>query len=1156
MAHVGVLAPVAGGFYFGDVLLGVVEEVAGAGGHVTLIQTRDAGETGDEIAPPSRVGDPVGHGLIDGFITITESGIGPIVDPLLTAGKPVVLISNDLGSTAAVMTDNRTGVRTAVAHLIDHGHTGIGFIGNTGQTDMRERYEAYRDAMVEHGLDVEPRFVITTGDHVETGGARAASAVRAAMPELTAVIAATDRLALGLMRALAADGVTLPSELAVVGFDDIPDGWHAATPLATVDQQVRGQGALAARLLLRELAGETVDKQRYTTPSTFIPRRSCGCVGGSGIVSPRTPAGASPEAPAATAGQGADAEPTKGVSEGHALLQTLITHLAGPGWSPVDGMAGPPIDPTTDRDGLDRLIESTLSRLFPAAPSPETVERFTHITTSGYVDWAAGLRRTSSPGVDVIVYLMGRTTVHLVQLEVNAENLRSQRLARSLDEQYNVGMSLLAQADADPRDLSWLRSVSVRLGCLGLWTGDPGASRLRLTAPYDPDARLTAPLDTEVAVEDFPPRAIAEQADTTRGEVTFVVPVRGAFGDHGLLCLVGVVDALLSTGRAMYNHWAALLGAALKQWNLSQAVRRNEERYALAAAATEDGLWDWDVHGQACFYSERLQTMLGIDQERIVAPGLRDPERDGAPELDPWTDAVHPDDAAALFAAMTDAVGNLVPFEVEHRIRRPDGEYRWVLCRALPVGGADGLARRMVGSIADIHPRKELEEQLRQGALYDAVTGLPNRRLFLDRLSWALAQHQREQGVDFAVVFLDLDGFKLVNDSLGHLVGDELLKVIAGRLREDLRAADTAARFGGDEFAVLLYGLRDDAVLTVVERIQQKIARPVRLAGQEVSVTASIGIASSSSNYTDAEEVLRDADIAMYHAKEVERGTVSVFDPAMHIRATGRLQAQTELRRALLENQFVVHYQPMVRLDGSPLAELEALVRWEHPQRGIVLPGEFLPMMAETGTIVTLGQWIVETVCRQLAGWRTNHAGRVTVCVNLSHREFWSEQLLVTVTDALSRHRIPAKSLVLEITESVIMADPEAARRVMTDLRQIGVGLHIDDFGTGHSSLNALRAFPVDALKLDQSFVRALGVDPRTTELVRIIVEMGRTLEMDVVAEGVETAEQAQRLREMGCGTAQGWLYAEAMPGPEAVRLLGTRFAETAVPGDGRSADR
>ncbi len=1137
MTHIGVLAPVAGGFYFGDVLLGVLEEVAGAGGRVTLIQTRDAGETGDELAPPSRMGDPIGHTHIDGFITITESGIAPMVEPLLAAAKPVVLVSNDLGTTPSVMTDNRTGVRSAVAHLIGHGHTNIGFVGNTGQADMRERHDAYRDAMEEHGLRVDPRFVVPTVDHVESGGAQAATVVRAAMPELTAVVVATDRVALGLMQALTADGVTLPDDLAIVGFDDIPDGWHSTPPLSTVNQRVRGQGALAARLLMGELAGEPAPRRRHRTPSTFIPRRSCGCAGGAGAM----PAGA-------RGAESAGVVTPEGVAEGRAMVEALAAHLtdltdltpsAPTGAEPA---AGPPVDLLADRDALDRVIESTLTRLFPTAPAPETVERFTHTVTAGCLEWSSTLERSGSPGADVVAYVMARTTVQLVQLEVNAENTRAQRLTRSLDEQYNVGMALLAQADTDPRDLSWLRNLSVRMACLGLWEGDPGESRLLLTEPYDPGGRLTAPVGTHVPVEDFPPRAIIDQVDATADEVIFVVPVRGAFGDHGLLCLVGVVDSLLNTGRAMFNHWAALLGAALKQWNLGVDVRRNEERYALVTAATEDGLWDWDLEAQACYYSERLQTMLGIDEDRLVAPGPRNPGRTSAPELHPWTVAIHPEDHPALVAAMTEATVHLVPFEVEHRIRWPDGEYRWALCRALPVGEPGGRARRIVGSLADIHPRKELEEQLRQGALYDAVTGLPNRRLFLERLTWAVDQHQREDGVTFAVVFLDLDGFKLVNDSLGHLMGDELLRVIGDRLRDGLRAVDTAARFGGDEFAVLLYGLQDDAVLTIVERIQEKIALPVQLAGQEVSVTASIGVASSGTNYTDAEDVLRDADIAMYNAKETERGTASVFDPAMHTRATGRLQAQTELRRALLENQFTVHYQPMVRLDGSPLAEFEALVRWEHPDRGILLPGEFLPVMAETGTIVTLGQWIVDAVCRQIAEWRTAYDGSATVSVNLSHREFWSEQLLSTVTAALDRHGIPAECLVLEITESVIMADPRAAQEIMVALRDLGVRLHIDDFGTGQSSLNALRALPVDALKLDQSFVQALGVDRQTTELVRIIVEMGKAFGMDVVAEGVETVEQAVHLRGMGCETVQGWLYARALPGSEAMGLLGTRF--------------
>jgi len=339
---------------------------------------------------------------------------------------------------------------------------------------------------------------------------------------------------------------------------------------------------------------------------------------------------------------------------------------------------------------------------------------------------------------------------------------------------------------------------------------------------------------------------------------------------------------------------------------------------------------------------------------------------------------------------------------------------------------------------------------------------------------------------------------------------------------------------------VLLYGLKQEAVLSIVDRLQESIAEPVMLGDHEVSVTASIGIATSDTGYTSAEDVLRDADIAMYHAKDAERGTACLFDPVMHTRATSRLRAQSELRAALVGEQFVVHYQPIVELNGSVLRQFEALVRWEHPERGLLLPADFLPIMAETGTIVVLGQWIIDTVCRQIAGWRRDFHGPFAVSVNLSHREFWSDQLLLTVTQALSRYHVPPRCLILEITESVIMSDPEAARQIMADLHASGIRMHIDDFGTGQSSLHALRAFPVDALKIDQSFVHQLDVDTQTTELVRIIVGMGRTLGLDVVAEGVETNAQADQLRTMGCGTAQGWLYAKALPGDEAGRLLST----------------
>ncbi len=1122
MTHIGVLSPITGGFYFGDVLAGVVREVAAAGGRVTLLQTLDAGQSGDEFVPAPDLSAPVGWEQLDGFIAVAQATEAGYLRRLRATGRPVVLVSNDLDVDAAlVVADNRGGTRAAVGHLAEHGHRVVAFVGNLAQTDMHERYEGYLAGLRDHGLldDVDgPQpadLHVHTIDHVEPGGASAVDGVLALLggsTPVTAVVTSTDRIALGLVDGLRAHGVRVPEDLAVVGFDDVEAGWHASPPLATVNQQIGELGAQAARLLLAELRGEHVEHGRHVVPATLVPRRSCGC----GVAETGTGVGATEQ----------------GARDGAiiaAAVADLVTDDQGR-WRPFD------------LDALDLLVAQLLDGLYPTAPSPETVEALATAAVSGLVRLTRGLAdddATRAAASDLATRCVVRLTVVLSHLHAVAGQQRADKLAISLGEQYDVGMGLLGNLGADPSSLSWLSQVSVRLGYLALWDGPAGQGRLRSAGLYDPHGLLTAPLPATLAVEQLPPAAVMDHADAAADEVTFVIPVRGTSGDHGFLCVIGAVDTTAGTGRATYNHWAALLGVALQQGELLEEVRRSEERYSLASAATHDGLWDWDVAGGQCFYSDRCQEVLGSDVDRATDPRPPDERDEDTPELLPWLGTVHHDDLVQVRARLRSAVDDGRPFEIEHRVVRPDGSHRWLLARAVPEGEPGTRARRVVGSLADIHPRKELEDQLRQAAMYDTVTGLPNRRLFLDRLSWAVEQAQRSRGVRFAVVFLDLDGFKVVNDSLGHLVGDELLSTIGGRLRDDLRAVDTAARFGGDEFAVLLYDLDHEAVLNVVERMQERIAAPVVLAGHEVSVTASVGIATSATGYRDAEDVLRDADIAMYHAKESERGTASLFDPAMHSRATGRLLAQSELRTALLEQQFVVHYQPVVALDGSSLDRFEALVRWEHPTRGILLPGEFLPVMVETGTIVPLGQWILDEVCAQIAAWRGTYDQPVRVSVNLSHREFWSEHLLGTVRRAVTRHGVPASSLVLEITESVIMSDPEAARRIMAELRATGVRLHIDDFGTGHSSLGALRAFPVDALKIDQSFVAQLATDHQTSELVRIIVAMGRTLGMEVVAEGVETPEQEERLRLLGCGQAQGWLYARAVPGDEAGAMLG-----------------
>ena len=1113
MIHIGVLSPVTGGFYFGEVLAGVVRAVAEVDGRVTLVQTLDAGRTGDDVAPaPDRI-LPVGWEHLDGFVVVAQAVDAAHVRGLRAAGKPVVMVSDELEAVdaATVAADNSEGIRSAVAHLAGHGHTRIAFVGNLSLTDTQERHDAYRQSMATLGLDPEGAVHIPTADHIETGGRAAAHAVATARPPITAVLAATDRIALGLMAGLADRGVRVPRDIAVIGFDGTEAGWRSTPPLATVDQHIAELGAQAASLLLAELRGDDVEHRRYTHPSTLLPRGSCGC-----------------SSPLATT-------TGVGVVEAEALVAAVVEHLAS------SAGAGDPhgVELTqVDLEALDAVIERSLETLHRTAPAPEALERFTETTVRLFGSLARDLTEAGLPGRETFERCISRTTILLSRLGTASGAHRSDRLSTLLIEQYDVGMSLFAQVDSAPADLAWLGDVSVPVGCLALWEGPPEARRLRIAGLHDPDDAVRGYIPATCRVEQFPPRALIDQADPHRNQVCFVIPVRGPSGDHGLLCLVGRVDTSSGSGRATYNHWAALLGVALKQQGLLEHLRQSEERYSLAAAATQDGLWDWDLESRTCFFSDRCHDLLVGHNGTEVAP-----DADWAPELHRWSRSVHPDDLADLRAGLRRAVVDGQPFEVEHRLRHADGGHRWVVCRGLPVGEPGRPARRVVGSLADIHPRKDLEEQLRQGALYDPLTGLPNRRLFLERLSRAVAA-ERSGGTDgsFAVAFLDLDGFKLINDSLGHLMGDELLKTMATRLEGDLRSVDTAARFGGDEFAVLLTGMRHEAVLSVVDRIQERIAAPVHLGTHQVCVSASVGIARSDTGYTAAEDVLRDADIAMYHAKDVERGTASVFEPEMHARATVLLHAHSELRTALLEEQFEVHYQPLVSLDGSGLSQFEALVRWRHPERGVRLPGDFLPVMVENGTVVALGQWIIGVVCAQIAEWRAGGHDAVQVSVNLSHREFWSDQLLVTVNQALLRHDVPPQCLVLEITESVIMADPVSARQIMADLHASGLRLHIDDFGTGHSSLHALRAFPVDALKIDQSFVQQLGIDAQTTELVRIIVAMGRTLGIDVVAEGVETPAQATALRAMGCATVQGWLYSQALPGGEAAELLGRRL--------------
>ena len=465
----------------------------------------------------------------------------------------------------------------------------------------------------------------------------------------------------------------------------------------------------------------------------------------------------------------------------------------------------------------------------------------------------------------------------------------------------------------------------------------------------------------------------------------------------------------------------------------------------------------------------------------------------------------------------------------ELRLRRKDGTTLWVEQRLSLVRDADGRINAVEGIARDVNERKMAEERLERQALHDDLTSLPNRRLLRDRISQALARAERDRCL-VAVVFLDLDRFKLVNDSWGHAEGDKVLVAMADRLRSIVRGSDTVARFGGDEFVVVREGVMStEDVSDYLVRLTREVQRPIVLGSNELIVNASLGVALGGAGDTP-EALLRDADAAMYKAKAGGRACAEIATKAVHSEVQSRLSTELALRRSITRDEFDVLYQPVVAIDGGALVGVEALVRWRRPDHGLVGPDAFISIAEDTGLIRPLGAWVLHQACRQLHHWSLLGLSGGVVSVNLSGRQLSSPDLVGNVLGAIAAAGIDASQLSFEITESVLMEDVERSILILRELKDIGVGLAIDDFGTGYSSLSYLERFPVDALKIDRSFVSRLGTDAADGAIVSAVMALGHALGLTVTAEGVETAEQLRILAELGCDTAQGYLFARPIP--------------------------
>ncbi len=496
-----------------------------------------------------------------------------------------------------------------------------------------------------------------------------------------------------------------------------------------------------------------------------------------------------------------------------------------------------------------------------------------------------------------------------------------------------------------------------------------------------------------------------------------------------------------------------------------------------------------------------------------------------------WLEVVHPEDRKRVERSYQTLLEQGQK-QVEYRILRPNGEVRWLSFRIHVIYDKKGIATRIDGIFDDITQRKQVEEQLIHDALHDALTDLPNRTLFMKRVELAVQKAKHCKDYLFAVLFIDLDRFKLINDSLGHTVGDRLLVAIADILKQCLRPTDTIARLGGDEFTILLDGLKDISDATsIASRLQAKLKSPFQIESHTVFTSASIGIVPSSTGYEQAADLLRDVDLAMYRAKEQGKARYAIFDSVMYEQTLERLKLESDLRLALERQEFCLHYQPIISLQTGKLTGFEALVRWQHPQQGFISPTKFIPIAEDTGLIVLLGEWVLREACRQMHAWQTEfpNLAALNISVNLAGLQIREPFLINQITRILAETGLSGSSLKLEITESMLMENVQETIDTLLQIRAMNIQLSIDDFGTGYSSLSYLHRFPVNTLKIDRSFVSRINSNNENFEIVGAIITLAHALGMDVTAEGVETANQFTQLRKLRCESAQGYFFSKPL---------------------------
>jgi|GEM_PF-4151521 len=563
-----------------------------------------------------------------------------------------------------------------------------------------------------------------------------------------------------------------------------------------------------------------------------------------------------------------------------------------------------------------------------------------------------------------------------------------------------------------------------------------------------------------------------------------------------------------------------------QQFNARQkaesALRESKERYAIAVAGANDGLWDWNLQTGKVYFSKRWQQIIGIEENFIMN------------KIEDWFHHIHYEDRERFdFHLQEHLRGKSLNFECQYRIKHQNGHYLWVLTRGLALQNAEGKVYRMAGSLTNLTDRSNL---------FDSLTGFANRTLFLQQLQQALDRTAKQNYYLLAVIFIDCDRFKLVNDSLGHLAGDLLLVQLAKRLEKCLRQEDLIARLGGDEFIILLENIKNlELPIAIAKKINHSLKKPFEIMNHSIYLSTSIGIADSSKGYLNAEDLLRDSDTAMYHAKALGKDRYQVFDHHFSLAVQTRMQIETDLRIALENNQFQLYYQPIVSLSNNlKIESFEALIRWNHPTKGFISPANFIPIAEENGLIIPLGEWVIKHVCQQLISWQkySVDAQNLTIGINLSRKQLSYSNLITTFDYIFKKTNIKPHNIKLEVTETALMnEDEQSAITMLAQLKELGIFLSIDDFGTGYSSLSCLHKFPLDFLKIDRSFVKNID-QGKYLNIVKAIINMSHDLGLKVIAEGIETQQQLLTLQNLSSDYGQGYLFAKPLPSEAITNML------------------